>query len=250
MNVRGTAALTSAAISQGCRQVVYCSSADVYGDAPGRLLDESDPLVPATRQARAKAIGERIVQQFGALPGRCSTVIRPFSLYGPGQPAGSPMGRILDAALSGHPIRLPGGGTQLRNFTYVDDMAQGIIAALCRANTVEVPHACYNVASVETFSIRDAARLAVAVVADTIGDTSGDTAGGTAGGSVVSAPRTESWRHATHDRPITVQIPSTERAATELGFRATTLLAEGLTRCVLHAQATTLTREARELVTA
>ncbi|MFJ2033271.1 NAD-dependent epimerase/dehydratase family protein [Streptosporangium sp. NPDC087985] len=232
VNARGTAALTSAAITQGCRHVIYCSTADVYGDAPGRLLDEGDPVAPHTRPARAKVIGERLVEQFGTLPGRLSTIVRPFGLYGPGQPAGSTMGRILACALSGHPITLPGGGTQLRSFTYIDDVARGVIAALRRTNTAVAPHACYNIASLETFSIRDAAKLAISLIG---------------GGSVVSVPRISSRRHSAHERPITVQIPSTERAANELGFRSTTLLTEGLSRCIPHAH---LTAPARELVTA
>jgi nucleoside-diphosphate-sugar epimerase len=232
VNARGTAALTSAAISQGCRHVIYCSTADVYGDAPGRLLDESDPVVPQTRLARAKVIGERLVEQFGGLPGRVSTIVRPFGVYGPEQPTGSTMGRILASALSGHPVALPGGGTQLRSFTYIDDVVRGVIAALCRTNTASTPHACYNIASLETFSVRDAAKLAISLIGS---------------GSVLSAPRTFPRRHSAQERPIAVQIPSTDRAVNELGFRSTTLLTEGLSRCILHAH---LTAPTRELVTA
>ncbi|MGN9843445.1 NAD-dependent epimerase/dehydratase family protein [Nonomuraea sp. H19] len=234
-NASGTATITSAAISQNCRHVLFCSLPDVYGDGAGRLLDESDPLVPQTRLARAKVIGERLVEQFSMIPGRASTVIRPFGLYGPGQPAESTMGRVLAAALTGHPVILPGGGTQLRNFTYCDDVAAGIVAALCRSNTDTAPHACYNIASCETFSLRDAAKLAIKLLGST---------------SIITAPPTRELRrrggYGRH-RPISVQIPSIERAASELGFRATTLLAEGLSRCILHDHATAATLD---LVTA
>jgi nucleoside-diphosphate-sugar epimerase len=225
-NASGTATITSAAISKGCRHVLFCSLPDVYGDGAGRLLDESDPLVPQTRLARAKVIGERLVEQFSMIPGRRSTVIRPFGLYGPGQPAESTMGRVLAAALTGHPIILPGGGTQLRNFTYSDDVAAGIVAALCRPDTGTAPYACYNIASCETISLRDAAKLAVKLVGST---------------SVITAPPTRRRAGRGRHRPISVQIPSIERAASELGFRATTLLAEGLSRCVLHDHATAAT---------
>lgn len=221
LNVSGTAAITSAAISQGCRHVLFCSSADVYGDGAGRILDETDPLAPQTRPARAKIVGERLVAQFGLLPGRVSTVVRPFGVYGPGQPAESTIGRILTCALTGHPISLP-GPDWLRTFTYSDDVAAGIVAALCRTNTDAAPYACYNIASCETVSLRDAARLAI--------DLTGST-------SAISVPRPVRRRPG-HQRPITVQIPSVERAAAELGFRATTLLTEGLSRCILHDHAT------------
>ncbi|GLW09876.1 NAD-dependent epimerase [Microtetraspora sp. NBRC 13810] len=223
-NVSGTAAISSAAISRGCRHLLFCSTPEVYGEGAGRLLDETDPVVPQTRLARAKIIGERLTAQFGLLPGRTGTVVRPFGLYGPGQPGESTMGRVLKAAMTGHPISLPGGGMQLRNFTYSDDVAEGILAALCRANAEESPFACYNIASCETFSLRDAARLAV----------------GLAG----SASAIESPAHRAGGRraklPVTVQIPSVERAASELGFRAATLLSEGLSRCILHDHTTTL----------
>jgi nucleoside-diphosphate-sugar epimerase len=220
VNARGTAALTSAAITKDCRHVIYCSSADVYGDGPGRLLDEEDPLIPQSRAARAQTVGERIVEQFGLLPGKATTVIRPFGIYGPGQPSRSIFGKILSAALSGRPIALPAGGTQLRNFTYVDDVARGIIAAIHRTNSDTTPRACYNIASVETFSIRDATLLAI----DLIGSA-----------SVITAPRTAP-RRKVHERPIAVQIPSTERAFAELGFRPLTLLTEGLSRCLMHSR--------------
>ncbi|UBU19222.1 NAD-dependent epimerase/dehydratase family protein [Nonomuraea gerenzanensis] len=220
INARGTAALTSAAITKDCRHLIYCSGAEVYGDGPGRLLDEDDPLAPQSRAARAKIVGERIVEQFGLLPGKATTVIRPFGVYGPGQPGRSVFGKIMSAALSGRPIVLPDGGTQLRNFTYVDDVAQGIIAAMRRTNEATAPRACYNIASVETVSIRDAALLAI----DLIGSA-----------SVVTAPRPSS-RRKPQDRPVAVQIPSTERAFTELGFRPLTLLTEGLSRCFMHSR--------------
>ncbi|SDK53733.1 NAD-dependent epimerase/dehydratase family protein [Nonomuraea jiangxiensis] len=217
-NASGTATITSAAISQNCRHVLFCSLPDVYGDGAGRLLDENDPLIPQTRLARAKVIGERLVEQFSMIPGRSSTVIRPFGLYGPGQPAESTMGRVLTAAATGHPVILPGGGTQLRNFTYCDDVAAGIVAALCRDNTDTAPHACYNIASCETYSLRDAAKLAIKLIGST---------------STIAAP-SPARRRSGRVRPVTVQIPSVERAARELGFHATTLLAEGISRCVLH----------------
>lgn len=231
-NAGGTATITSAAISQGCRHVLFCSLPDVYGDGTGRLLDESDPLAPRTRLARAKVIGERLVAQFSMIPGRVSTVIRPFGLYGPGQPAESTMGRVLAAAVTGHPVILPGGGTQLRNFTYSDDVAAGIVAALDRANADSAPHACYNIASCETFSLRDAAKLAVKLLGSS---------------SVVTASPARRRGGRDRHRPVGVQIPSIERAAGELGFRATTLLTEGLSRCILHDHATAATLD---LVTA
>jgi len=218
VNARGTAAVTSAAIARDCRHLIYCSGAEVYGDAPGRLLDEDDPLAPRTRAARAKILGERIAEQFGMLPGRATTVLRPFAAYGPGQPSRSVLGRILSAALAGRPIVLPDGGCQLRNFTYVDDVAQGVIAAIGRANREDSPRARYNIASVETVSVRDAALLAV----DLIGSS-----------STVAAAR-PSPRRRPADRPAAVQIASTERAFAELGFRPRTLLAEGLSRCLMH----------------
>ncbi|MEU7001063.1 NAD(P)-dependent oxidoreductase [Nonomuraea sp. NPDC046570] len=230
-NVGGTAAITSAAISQRCSHVLFCSLPDVYGDGSGRLLDESDAPVPQTRLARAKVIGERLVEQFSMIPGRAATVVRPFGLYGPGQPAESTIGRVLAAALTGHPVVLPGGGTQLRNFTYSEDVAAGIVAALCRANTEAAPYACYNIASCETYSLRDAAKLAIKLVGS---------------GSAIAAP-SATRRRPGRERPISVQIPSIERAATELGFRATTLLTEGLSRCILHDHATAATLD---LVTA
>jgi len=207
-------AFVAAAAAQAVPHLLYCSSGEVYGEGARRALTEDDPVVAHSPLARLQIRGESLVREFTETDGRSATVLRPFGTYGPGQPIGSMIGRLLHDARLGLPVAVPGDGTQLRAFTYVDDVARGIVTALCRDNRGREPYAVYNLASPEIFSLRDLARQVLSVT------------GGR--GGVVLRPRHIHGQVAT-------QVPCVEKAAEELGFHATTLLTQGLSLCALHA---------------
>ncbi|MGW5262116.1 NAD-dependent epimerase/dehydratase family protein [Microbispora sp. NPDC004025] len=208
-------AFVAAAAARAVPHLLYCSSGEVYGEGARRALTEDDPVVAHSPLARLQITGENLVREFAETGGRSATVLRPFGTYGPGQPAGSMIGRLLHDARLGLPLAVPGDGTQLRAFTYVDDVARGIVAALYRDDRGREPYTVYNLASPEIFSLRDLARQVLSVT------------GGR--GGIVLRPR--------QLRPgqVVTQVPCIEKAAEELGFYATTLLTQGLSLCSLHA---------------
>ncbi len=130
------------AILEACRHtpdfahLVYASSSSVYGDRP--LADagfrEDDPVdTPTSLYAATKRAGELISQSYASLYGFPQTGLRFFTVYGPwGRPDMAYFG-FTQKILQGEPIEVYGEGKMARDFTYIDDIVNGILGALDRA---------------------------------------------------------------------------------------------------------------------
>ncbi|THD80578.1 MAG: NAD-dependent epimerase [Phenylobacterium sp.] len=125
-------------ILEGCRAVqpkhlVYASTSSVYG-ANGKLpFDVHDAAThPITLYAATKLANEAMAHAYAHLFGVPCTGLRFFTVYGPwGRPDMSPI-KFLSAILEGRPIDVYGQGQMARDFTYVDDIVDGVVAALDR----------------------------------------------------------------------------------------------------------------------
>jgi UDP-glucuronate 4-epimerase len=125
-------------VLEGCRAVqpkhlVYASTSSVYG-ANGKLpFDVHDSAThPITLYAATKLANEAMAHAYAHLFGFPCTGLRFFTVYGPwGRPDMSPI-RFLSAILEGRPIEVYGQGRMTRDFTYVDDIVDGVVAALDR----------------------------------------------------------------------------------------------------------------------
>jgi len=127
-NVEATRRLLAACT--GRPRFVLASSSSVYGSAP-RPSRETDEPRPASPYARSKVRAERLALSSG-LP---VTVLRYFSVYGPGQRPDMAFHRFIEAARAGSPLPVLGAGLQSRAFTYVGD----VVAATVRAATTDLP---------------------------------------------------------------------------------------------------------------
>jgi nucleoside-diphosphate-sugar epimerase len=132
-NVLGTLALLDACRAHGVGRFVLASSSSVYGDSPRIPFREDAPLGNLlSPYAASKLAAEEVCRVYGRLHGIRSTVLRYFTVFGPaGRPDMSPF-RFTQWAFEGRPIRIYGDGSQTRDFTYVDDIADGTLAALDR----------------------------------------------------------------------------------------------------------------------
>lgn len=133
-NVTGQVAVFEAAARLPERPpVVYASSSSVYGagnTVPFR--EDSDADHPVSIYAATKRAGELLAHAYGELHGVRSTGLRLFTVYGRyGRPDMAPW-LFTDAILSGKPISVFDSGRMLRDFTHVDDIASGIVAAADR----------------------------------------------------------------------------------------------------------------------
>ena len=130
------------AILEACRHapgfehLVYASSSSVYGDRPlaGAGFREDDPVdAPVSLYAATKRAGELISQSYASLYGFPQSGLRFFTVYGPfGRPDMAYFG-FTQKILKGAPIEVYGEGRMARDFTYVDDIVDGIVGALDHA---------------------------------------------------------------------------------------------------------------------
>lgn len=110
----------------GIERFVFFSSSMVYGNFQQETVDEEHPLDPVGIYGALKLAGEKIViayQQVFDLP---YTIIRPSALYGPRCVSRRVSQRFIENALLGRPLRVEGDGTERLDFTYIDDLVEGV----------------------------------------------------------------------------------------------------------------------------
>ena len=124
----------------GVRRVVYAGSSSAYGNQPFTAKRESDPLDPLSPYAAAKLAGELYCQAFTACYGIETVVIRYFNVFGPRQDPNGEYSAVIPkfvvAMLAGKRPTIFGDGLQSRDFTYVDNVVAGNLAAAERSEAV------------------------------------------------------------------------------------------------------------------
>jgi UDP-glucose 4-epimerase len=133
VNASGTLGLLSAAHAGGVKRFVYVSSSEVYGTARWVPMNEDHPTSPMTVYGASKLAGECYARAFLRTYDFPTVVVRPFNAYGPRchheGDSGEVIPRFMLRCMAGRPMVIFGYGTQTRDFTYVSDIARGIIAA-------------------------------------------------------------------------------------------------------------------------
>ena len=165
VNVGGTVSVMEAMRDAGVRRVVFTSSGAVYGEQPHQPVREDQSPNPQSPYAVSKLAAEYYVRTIGALWGIETVVLRVFNTYGPGQnlpPSHPPVvPRFLHQALRGGSLVIFGGGGQTRDFVYVDDVVEALVAA---ATAADVDRRVINVGSGRNTSINELARLVAKVI--------------------------------------------------------------------------------------
>lgn len=124
---------------------VYASSSSVYGRNTKVPFSEDDPVnQPASLYAATKRSCELIAETYAHLYGIPATGLRFFTVYGPwGRPDMAAYSFTRDI-LAGRPIKLFNAGAMERDFTYIDDIVAGVLAAAERRPGHTPPHMLYN----------------------------------------------------------------------------------------------------------
>jgi len=133
-NVTGQVAILELAASMAARPpVVYASSSSVYGrDETVPYSESARADRPVSTYAATKRAGELLAHAYGDLHGILSTGLRFFTVYGRyGRPDMAPW-LFTDAILAGRPISVFNDGDMERDFTHVDDIVSGVVAAVDR----------------------------------------------------------------------------------------------------------------------
>ena len=156
-NIDATFNVLLAARDAGVRRVVYAASSSAYGDAAALPKVEDMPVDPLSPYALQKQVGEVYCQLFTRLYGLETVAIRYFNVFGPRQNPSSPYSGVLSlfvkAALAGKAPVIFGDGEQSRDFTYVDNVVDGVLRAV---DTPEASGEVINVAAGGRISLNEA----------------------------------------------------------------------------------------------
>lgn len=219
-NLTGQLNMLELARHGGVRHMVYASSSSVYGGntkLPFALSDRVDR--PVSLYAATKRAGELLAESYAHLYRTPLTGLRFFTVYGPWGRPDMAIWQFADAMLAGKPIRIFNHGAMKRDFTYIDDIVDGVVAALYRPPADDgtekpggsvAPHTLYNLGNNRPEALLDL----VALLEQSLG--------------------VEAKRELLPMQPGDVEATFADinEAARDLGFSPKTPLAEGLPKYV------------------
>jgi UDP-glucose 4-epimerase len=165
VNVGGTVSVMEAMRDVGVKRVVLISSGAVYGDQPEQPMREDAVPNPRSPYAVSKLAAEFYVRTIGSLWGIETVALRVFNAYGPGQPipAAHPpvVPHFLRQAVRGGTLVIHGRGDHTRDFVYLDDVVEAMVAA---ATVPTIDRRVINVGSGIPTTIRALAQQVLEVV--------------------------------------------------------------------------------------
>jgi UDP-glucose 4-epimerase len=206
VNTRGTLNVLEAACRAKVGRVVYGSTTWAYSDCVEQEVDEETPI-PAPRHlyTATKLAGETYCAGYAELYDLESTILRFGIPYGPRARAAGVVAKFTDLAFEGKALTIAGDGSTTRSFIYVEDLAEGIVAAL----KPEAAGRTYNLSGDEIVTILE--------IAERVQENTDDC-------EIVHTP----------PRPgdFPGKVISNERALEELGWKAETSFKEGVRKYV------------------
>ena len=165
VNTEGTLLLLYAARRTGIEKFIHCSSSEVYGTAEHVPMSETHPTHPCTVYGASKLAGEAYARAYYTSFGLNTVIIRPFNTYGPRShhegDAGEMIPKSIVRVLNGQDILIFGDGAQTRDFTYVEDTAQGLVTAAENDNIIGQT---LNIGSNFEISIKNLAHQLLAMI--------------------------------------------------------------------------------------
>ena len=120
-------------------KLVFASSSSVYGNAPKTPFSEADPVDhPISPYAATKKAGELLCHTYHHLYGMDVFCLRFFTVYGPRQRPDLAIHKFARRILAGEPIEVFGDGSTSRDYTYIDDIVQGVVRSIQRCQGYEI----------------------------------------------------------------------------------------------------------------
>jgi UDP-glucuronate 4-epimerase len=209
-NIEGTGVIIERMRALGLQRLVFASSSSVYGAKRGAEIAafrEDDPcLTPASPYAATKRMNELQLSAYRDLFGLGVFALRYFTVYGPRQRSDMAIAKFTAAIAAGEPITLFGDGSSRRDYTFIEDIVSGTVAAIERveAGAYEI----FNLGGTQTISLAELVATIERIVGkQAIVDRQPDQPG---------------------DVPIT--YANIDRAREALGYQPTTRPEEGIAR--------------------
>jgi UDP-glucuronate 4-epimerase len=207
VNVLGTSAMLECARDARVETFLFASSSSVYGERDQVPFSEADSVDrPVSPYAATKKAGELICHTYHHLYGFPITCLRFFTVYGPRQRPDLAIAKFTRMIDRGEAIPVFGDGTTRRDYTYIDDIVVGVLAALRQ----RVPYGIYNLGEQDTTTLSDL----VAMIEQALG----------------KKARIERLPPQPGDVPLT--CADIGRARADLGYAPKTPIADGIPRYV------------------
>ncbi len=156
VNLRGTILLLDFMRERGIRRLLFGSSSSVYGDAASVPFSEDDPGDrPISPYAATKRAGELLVHAHAHLFGIGALCLRFFTVYGPRQRPDLAIHKFARMMSAGEAIPMFGDGGSERDYTYIDDILDGIEGALGLLGRSPEIYDVVNLGGARTISLRE-----------------------------------------------------------------------------------------------
>jgi UDP-glucuronate 4-epimerase len=153
-NVTGTLNLAELARQYGVKKFVFASSSSVYGDSSDRVpfQEDQDITRPISPYASTKAMGESLLHTYCHLHGLQVVGLRFFTVYGAGQRPDLAIHKFTRLIDEGKPIPVFGDGSTRRDYTFIEDILQGILASIAYEAT---PYEIFNLGESHTTTLAE-----------------------------------------------------------------------------------------------
>jgi nucleoside-diphosphate-sugar epimerase len=214
VNMAGTANMLEAARLLGnCERFIDFSTSEVFGNFTYRARESESTIAGAVGHARwtyavSKLAAEHLTYAYFSQHKLPTVTVRPFNIYGPGQVGEGAVHTFVTRAIRGQTLEIHGDGTQIRAWTYIDDMIDGIIC--CLTNPKAVGNT-YNIGNPK-------GAITIYFLAKMIRDFANP------GGKVINVPK--------NYVDVELRIPNIDKAESELDFHPQIELEEGLRRTI------------------
>ncbi|QQS46863.1 MAG: GDP-mannose 4,6-dehydratase [Acidobacteriota bacterium] len=150
VNVGGTLNVLDLAQRNGIKKFIFGSSSSIYGPTATPPFREDAPLSPISPYAATKAAGELLAHTYSHLYAMQILCLRFFTVYGPRQRPDLAIHKFARLIMSGSPAPVYGDGSSERDFTYIDDIIQGVLAAIEYTTT---PFEVINLGESQTITV-------------------------------------------------------------------------------------------------
>ena len=152
VNVEGTTNILERCRQDGVNHLVFASSSSVYGDREQVPFRESDRVdFPISPYAATKKAGELLCYTYHHLFGLNVSCLRFFTVYGPRQRPEMAIHKFTRIIDEGEPVPMFGDGSSSRDYTFIDDIIDGVVASMERVSGYNI----YNLGESKTITLRD-----------------------------------------------------------------------------------------------
>lgn len=217
INEINTKKLFQSAFDKKVRRIIFTSSSEVYGNSNDIPYMENGKLEPISEYGKAKVNIEKYLYKEHIKYPTSVGIVRLFNAYGPGQRSNFVVPIFIQKALHNQPITIFGDGNQIRCFTYVDDIIEGIIKLFQYEKT---KFEILNIANKNKYTINDLANVVLKNIP----------------ASLSSIEHMEYDKKGSRAKRLEVyrRIPCVEKAKTVVGFEARTSLMDGIRKTLIN----------------